>query len=199
MEPATKLVIMVSIHFMILFTAFTAFQTIVTRIHEEEGDRSLGPFIFAVNYFAFVISNLFVSRVRFSEKWQITLATLTYAFNYMTGFLISGTPVYVKYMVAALGATVNGFGASFLWTGLGSYIHQVCHLHNKVSEKGHYYGLFQTIYCFSSVLGAIVVTFGLSMFSHTVYFMIVTGVAMVAFFFGMIFIKDIKVSDQATK
>lgn len=92
MDPATKLVTMVSIHFMILFTAFNAFQTIVTRIHEEEGDRSLGPFRFAVNYSAFTISNLFVSRVNYSEKKQIILSTLTYAFHYMTGFLISGTP-----------------------------------------------------------------------------------------------------------
>lgn len=66
MEPATKLITLVSIHFMILFTAFSAFQTILTRIHEEEGDRSLGPFTFAVNYISFMISNLFVSKTPYS-------------------------------------------------------------------------------------------------------------------------------------
>ena len=66
MDPATKLVVIVSIHFMILFTAFNAFQTIVTKIHEDEGDRSLGPFTFAVNYFVFMISNLFVLKVKYS-------------------------------------------------------------------------------------------------------------------------------------
>lgn len=66
MDQATKLVIAVSVHFTILFTAFTAFQTIVTKIHEDEGDRSLGPFTFAVNYFVFMISNLFVSRIKYS-------------------------------------------------------------------------------------------------------------------------------------
>lgn len=66
MSSATKLVVIVSVHFMILFTAFNAFQTIVTKIHEDEGDRSLGPFTFAVNYFVFMISNLFVSKVKYS-------------------------------------------------------------------------------------------------------------------------------------
>jgi hypothetical protein len=37
MEPATKRVLLVAIHFMILFTAFNAFQTTITKIHEEEG------------------------------------------------------------------------------------------------------------------------------------------------------------------
>lgn len=66
MDPATKLVVLVSIHFMILFTAFNAFQTIVTRINEDEGDYSLGPFRFAVNYFSFMIANLFAPSVKYS-------------------------------------------------------------------------------------------------------------------------------------
>lgn len=114
----------------------------------------------------------------------------------MTGFLISGTPMYVKYLVVGLGAFVNGVGGSLLWISLGRYIHKVCHLYDKINEKGHYYGLFNTIYCFSSILGAVVVTFGLSLFSHNVYFMIVTGVALIAFFFGIIFIKDIKIQEE---
>jgi hypothetical protein len=92
MDPVTKLVVLVSIHFMILFTAFNAFQTILTKIHEEEGDRSLGPFTFAVNYVAFMVSNLFVSKTPYSEKWQIAFSTLTYALNYSTGFFMANKP-----------------------------------------------------------------------------------------------------------
>lgn len=164
MEPATKLIILVSIHFFILFTAFNAFQTILTKIYEEEGDRSLGPFTFALNYATFLITNFFVSKVPYSEKWQITFATLTYAFNYSTGFFMAGKPTYVKYLFAAVGAIVNGIGGSFLWTSIGSYIHKVCHFYNKISEKGHYFGLFNSIFCSSTILGAVLVTFGLTLF-----------------------------------
>jgi hypothetical protein len=66
MEPATKLVVIVGIHFMILFTAFNAFQTILVKIYEDQGDYIIGPYIFALTYFIFMISNLFVSRLRFS-------------------------------------------------------------------------------------------------------------------------------------
>lgn len=196
MDPATKEVVLVSIHFMILFTAFNAFQTIVTRINEEEGDYSLGPFRFAVNYFVFMIANLFAPAVKYSEKWQITLSTLTYVFHYLTGFFVEGTSIYVKFTMAALGATVNGIGASFLWTSVGSYIHKICHAHNKVPLKGHYFGLFNTIFCMSTILGSIVVTFGLSLFSYSVYFILVSGVAFLAFLYGIFFIRDIKVPGE---
>lgn len=196
MNPAAKEIVLVSVHFMILFTAFNAFQTIVTKINEDEGDYSLGPFRFAVNYFAFMLANLFAPKVRYSEKWQITLSTLTYVFHYLTGFFVSGTSTPVKLALAALGATVNGIGASFLWTSVGTYIHKVCHAHDKIKMKGHYFGLFNTIFCLSSILGSFVVTFGLSLFSYSMYFVLVSAVAFLAFLYGIFFIKDIKVQER---
>lgn len=188
----------VSIHFMILFTAFNAFQTIVTKIHEEEGDHTLGPFRFALNYFTFMIANLFVSKVKYSQKWQITLSTLTYVFQYLTGFFISGTSIEVKFIMAGLGAVVNGIGASFLWTSIGSYIHKVCHFYEKTQMKGHYYGMFNIIFCFSTILGSLVVTFGLSLFSTNMYFLLVSGVAMLSFIYGIFFIKDLSSLPNST-
>jgi hypothetical protein len=58
--------------------------------------------------------------------------------------------------------------------------------------KGYYFGLFNTIFCISTVLGAIVVTFGLTLFAANVYFIIVSGVAFFAFLYGIFFIKDIQ-------
>jgi hypothetical protein len=86
-----------------------------------------------MNYIAFMTSNLFVAKVPYSEKWQITLATLTYAIQYSTGFFMAGKSTAVKYILASFGSVINGIGASFLWTSVGSYIHKVCHLHNKMS------------------------------------------------------------------
>jgi hypothetical protein len=84
-----------------------------------------------MNYIAFVISNFFVSKIAYSEKWQMTFATITYAMNYSTGFFMKGRPMEVKYALAAFGAIMNGIGASFLWTSAGSYIHKVCHIYGK--------------------------------------------------------------------
>ena len=57
--------------------------------------------------------------------------------------------------------------------------------------KGHYFGLFNTIFCISTILGAIVVTFGLTLFATNIYFILVSGVAFLAFLYGIFFIKDI--------
>lgn len=109
---------------------------------------------------------------------------------------MSGHSTSIKYILATGGAIVNGIGASFIWTSVGSYIHKVCHLHNKIQIKGHYFGMFNTIFFFSSIMGALVITFGLSLFSTQIYFSLVSGVALLAFFYGIIFIKDIKVPTE---
>ena len=51
----------------------------------------------------------------------------------------------------------------------------------------------------SSIVGACVVTFALSIFSHKVYFAIVGGLGVVAFLFGVIFIKDIDYAKDTKK
>jgi hypothetical protein len=111
--------------------------------------------------------------------------------NYLTGFFVSGTSVEVKYIAAGLGAAINGVGASFIWTSVGTYIHKICHLYDKVHLKGYYYGIFNFIFCISALLGAVIVTFGLSLFSPKIYFVIVSGVAFIAFLYGLFFIKDL--------
>ena len=68
MKTPTKLILHVSAFFLILFTAFSAFQNIVTKIHEEEGDKSLGPFQLAISYSVFLICNIFVAK--FSQKYS---------------------------------------------------------------------------------------------------------------------------------
>ena len=89
MDPAIKLVTKVTIFFSILFTAYSGFQNIVTKIHEEEGNHFLGPFALAVNYAFFIVGNFFVSRFKqTSEKWQMTFASLGYFSFYISGFII---------------------------------------------------------------------------------------------------------------
>ena len=175
-----------------MLTAYSSFGTIIVELYEEEGVPVLAPFIFFVNSTAFVIGNLFAPQCKTSEKWQITLATLTYAFNYCTGYFVINAPLHVKFVLSGIGAFVNGIGAAYLYISLGKYIHNVCELFDEIKRKGHFYGLFNTIYSTSTIIGGFVVTFGLHFFSHQNYFLFVTAIALSAFFYSFFFVKDIQ-------
>ena len=137
--------------------------------------------------------NLFVSRFRaISEKWLITLPSLAYCFFYLTGFFIEGKPEWEKYFLTAIGAIIGGISSSFLWTFVGSYIHRTAHLYGKTHLKGFYYGIFTSANSTSSLLGAFIITFGLTNLSHPLYFALISGVALAAFIFGFFFVKDLK-------
>ena len=75
---------------------------------------------------------------------------------------------------------------------MGKYIHKVCHLHERESEIGHYFGMFNSIFFVNSVLGGVVVTFGLEIMSHQNYFILVTCISGLAFLFAASFIRNIK-------
>ena len=109
MEEPTKVVVLLSSYCLILLSAYSAFQNIVTKIHSDEGDISLGPFALAINFVSSLIMNSFVSRFRgISEKWLVTLPSLAYCFFYLTGFFIEGKPEWVKYLLTGVGAIIGG-------------------------------------------------------------------------------------------
>lgn len=60
-----------------------------------------------------------------------------------------------------------------------------------MDKKGHLFGVFNTIFCLSTVLGAVVVTFGLSLLKPNFYFILVSSIAFLAFLYGIFFVKDI--------
>ena len=79
-----------------------------------------------------------------------------------------------------------------MWINVGTYIHDACNLHNEMDNKGRHYGLFTTLYSMSLITGALVITFGLSLMSERNYFILITGIAVFAFCFSAVFMKDIK-------
>ena len=130
MNPARKKIIIMSIFYVIIMTAYSSFQTIITKVHEEEGDGFLGPFSFFISFFFTTIINLFTGRPCISEKWQMLFGSLGYCFNYSTGIFMVGAPISVKYTLTIVGNIVNGTSGAFLWTCVGRYIHNVCYQHN---------------------------------------------------------------------
>lgn len=60
---------------------------------------------------------------KLKPKYTIALSSLGYAFHYLMGFFMKGTSNFIKYVLAGLGAAVNGIFAALIWVGVGSYIH----------------------------------------------------------------------------
>ena len=98
---------------------------------------------------------------KFKAKYVIAFSSLGNVFHYSMGFFMKGTSDFTKYILAGLGATVNGVLGTFIWVGIGIYIHNVCEYYSVIDQKGYYYGLFSGIYTFSALAGAVILTFGL--------------------------------------
>ena len=64
MNQITKLIVLVGIYFLILFTANTAYSSILTKIFEKEGETKLAPFNFIANSVSFMIGNLIAPLVK---------------------------------------------------------------------------------------------------------------------------------------
>ena len=166
MNPAKKKVILMSIFYVIIMTAYSSFQSIITKVHEEEGDGFLGPFAFFIAFSINTFTNFFTGKRFISEKRQMFFSAIAYTFNYSTGIFMVGAPTSIQYILTIVGNGVNGIGSAFLFTCVGRYIHNVCSLHNELHEKGFYYGLYSIIYTISTVLGAFIVTFGFDLLPH---------------------------------
>ena len=91
-----------------------------------------------------------------------------------------GASITTKYILAIGGSIINGVGVAFLFTCQGSYIHKLCTKYDVLPKKGYYYGLFNSIFTISTIIGAIVVTFGLDLLSHQNYFILVRSIALFA-------------------
>ena len=111
MHPATKHSTIMGICFLILFTAYFSFSTIVTQIHEQDGNSALGPTLLATNYFFFMLTSLFAPAVTLSYKLQVTMAALGYALNFSTGLSLQYVETGWKYAISMTGAGIAGVGA----------------------------------------------------------------------------------------
>ena len=181
--------------FLTLLTAFNAFSTIITRVREEEGNKTLSPFYFTISSTFFLLFTLVTPLLTCSEKWQVTGGTLCFLINYSTGFIIFYLNHEWQYVITAIGAIINSFGSAIVYIAAARYIHKVCCYYGAENRKGHLYGLFNSIYSSSGILGGVVVTVGLDLLSHRMYFVVVACISALAFFIGLTCVKDMKWED----
>ena len=135
MTGAKPRILILSAFYCLIMVAYSSFNSILTKIREEDGDKALSPFQFLILYTVNFITNLFVSKVNISEKWQMVFATLGYSANYSTGFLLLGASTETKYILAAIGGLLNGIGSGFLFSFVGRYIHNTCAKYGELERK----------------------------------------------------------------
>ena len=64
MKEVTKVITLVSVFFLALYTANAAYQNIAMVIFEEEGDDQIVPFLFIINYTTLMIASLFTPLIK---------------------------------------------------------------------------------------------------------------------------------------
>lgn len=83
--------IRLGIFFMLLFTSYTSFSTIISQLYKQQGYSNLGKYSIFTNYGFFMISNIFAPYIgtKINSKWLMLFAGCCYSFNYFTGFIIT--------------------------------------------------------------------------------------------------------------
>ena len=81
MSGAKPRILILSAFYFLIMVAYSSFNSIVTKIREEDGDKALTPFQFLIVGSVSCIPNLFVSKVNISEKWQMVFSILGYSAN----------------------------------------------------------------------------------------------------------------------
>ena len=193
--------VQLGIYFMLMFTSYTSFSTIIGQLYRQEGYFNLGKYSIFANYGSFMLFNMVAPSIgtRVNSKWLMLIAGCCYSFNYFTGFIITffQDNITKVYSVVIFGAVLAGLSASILWVSQGNYMHIICERENKQAQKGYYFGVFFRLYSASNILAGIATTFLLGFLSARMYFLIITGIGMFAVLYMLIFLEKVEMTSDS--
>ena len=115
-----KNLILISLAFLLLFTAFGTTSSLQSSINEVDG---LGTSSLAVTYAALVLSCMFVPSImieKMTVKWAMVVSVFCYSTYIASQF-------YPEFYTLLPTAVVLGLGAAPLWTAQCTYFTQVAH------------------------------------------------------------------------
>jgi MFS family permease len=185
----------IGIFFVLLFTAFISFKSVVTQLYEQLNLPYLGKLSLACMYGSVVVSGLFAPFLakRINYKTLLIIASILYTLNFSSGIVLdytnNGTLIAV---VVGLLAIIGGFSASIIWVSQAAYIHFTCEQNNMQHKKGYYFGIFYGVYGISQITSGLVTTFILGLFDVTIYFWILPGIGIIATLFCIFCITDVQ-------
>ena len=143
-----KNVILISVAFLLLFTAYSGLSVLQSSLFHEEG---MGVINQAILYAAAVLSFLFLPRLvihRIGHKWTMALSSTGYV-------LLVAANGYAIWATMVPASRINGLCCGTLWTAKSSYVTLVAakyaSLHGE--QKDVIIARFEGIFDFAKLLG----------------------------------------------
>jgi hypothetical protein len=166
MKIADKAVIQLSVGFSILFAAFNACNSLISKIYDDLHLSNLGQINTFTMYLCFAFSNLFATKMSSMfkhPKYVVLAGSILYATYYIGGiftglcntswfgwrdqgicgeFSLKAINIFFSVVIGVLGGTL-------LWNGQYAFIVWF----SKKSERGRHFGMFYGIAQFSNIIG----------------------------------------------
>ena len=196
---AKSRIILLSIFYLLFSVGTNAFTTVVAKIWESTGDKTLSPMYFIIQSITTVITGTFTSKLNVSEKWQMVLFSIGYSLNCMAAFLMDGASKEIIYLLAVIGALINGVCHAFIYTCQGRYIHKICVKYQTIENKGQYFGIFSSLSNISTIFSGLVALLGLEFLSHSYYFILIAGISLCSTAFCWFLVEDVRLPDEEEK
>ena len=155
MDPNFIKLNILSIAFLLLFSAFNTAQNLASSVLKNLGFDNLGFISLALLYLTFAICSFLSSKVvnSWGERISMFVGSACYTL-YIASFLLPSASVrypdsslfllnstFIK-VVINLAAIINGFGAGVLWVAQGKYISRIANDSNKGMYNSYFWSMF---------------------------------------------------------
>lgn len=150
-----KNVIIVSMGFLLLFTAFQGLQNLQSSLNSEEG---MGVASLSVIYGTIILSSMFLPQILIKNlgcKWTVVSSMVCYVVYFAGNF-------YASWYTLMPTSVILGFGGAPLWAAKCTYLTVCGNLEAKKTNKlgqdivNHYFGLFFLFFQSASVWGNLI-------------------------------------------
>ncbi|XP_069691527.1 UNC93-like protein [Periplaneta americana] len=150
-----KNIVVISLAFMVHFTAFQGAGNLQSSVNAAEG---LGTASLATIYFALILSNVFLPVVvirKFGCKWAVAISFIAYM-PYI------GAQFYPAFYTMIPAGLLVGFGGGPLWCGKCTYLSVVSEIYSELTNVPaetlvvRFFGIFFMIFQFAQVWGNLI-------------------------------------------
>jgi len=182
-------IVYIAVSFMILFSAFSISQSLISGIYKSLGFQSLGQICVFSIALTNTIGSIFASHFkrRLSTNIGLLIGSSFYLFFILSGALTTHCYRYEKktsgicqewfvFSYNIISAICLGFGASFIWPCQFNYVDSCV----NQSNRGTYHGLFWSIMQFSMLIGSLLAAFVLGNADEFTFFVLLSCVAFCA-------------------
>ena len=180
--------------FLILYTAFTSTQNLMSEIYDQIGYKSLGQTTLLVLYAAFGISIMIVPAIikRWSYKKGVYIGALGHLPMLLAGVMtVSCTDAIhpwcgdriVIYSVNLGGALVSGVSSAVIYLAANRYVTGCANSFNKGQLMGVFFGFYSCSNVFGNIMAAFVID-TLGQYNFYLLATIIAGVSIIMISFA---------------